>query len=101
MLTEHEVHSLAESAFSAALGASVFEGSDVEGRPDHDGEDALFVTVHFKAGVGPVRPEALTDALVLLRRALEERGDERFPYVRYDFPDDERPLAEEAGAAVE
>jgi hypothetical protein len=101
MLTENEVRSLAESAFLAALGASVFERAEIEAHLDHDGEDALFVTAHFRSGVDSVRPETVTDALVSLRRSLQERGDERFPYVRYDFPDDERPIAEEVGAPAE
>lgn len=61
---------------------------------DHDGDPALFIVARFDP------PDALPSsrdriaASLALRDRLLEKGDERLPYLQYDYPPD--PVSDEA-----
>ncbi|MFY9294597.1 MAG: hypothetical protein WAP03_28525 [Methylorubrum rhodinum] len=98
-MTDHEIQSLVDEVLARTMRDAGFESASVEARPNHADEDALFVTVRFHPGAGVTRGRVTADALVSLRRALEEHGEHRFPYLTYDYPDDPPPYAEDPVAA--
>jgi hypothetical protein len=93
MLANQAVKSIADEVLRATLGPSGFERSDVREDVDSDGEPALFITARFKHGVGATDGKAALAALTNLRAALQQHGEERFPFLRFDYPDDEIPSA--------
>lgn len=94
LLANEAVRSIADDVLRATLGASGFERSDVREGVDSDGEPALFITARFKRGVGAADGKAAMSALTGLRAALQQHGEERFPFLRFDYPDDEIPTAD-------
>ncbi len=93
-MTEDDVRMLAERVLKPMLAPVGFVSSDVEAKPDQSGDDALYVTVHFAAGSPIASGKILIDAGVALHDALTTEGDPRFPYFRYDYPDDPAPFDE-------
>jgi hypothetical protein len=61
------------------------ESVDVSEGVDHDGEPALFVTVHYRPSTDTVDQAA---ALKAVRDRLLAIGEERFPYMNHHYPDD-------------
>ena len=94
-MTTEEVRVLADQVLNETLGSSGFARSTVEAGVDHDGDKALFVTAHFKPRSGVTAGKASLDAMSGLRTSLLDKGEDRFPYLDYDYPDDERPVADE------
>ena len=88
-MTEQEIRQVANEVLRETLGPHGFESADVRPAPDFDGEPSLYVTAHFKPQAGVTSGEASTRALSVLRKRLLAEGEERFPYIRYDYPDDE------------
>ncbi|MEH3145537.1 MAG: hypothetical protein PGN34_09330 [Methylobacterium frigidaeris] len=100
MMSDADVTLLADRVLSQVLAGAGFETAHAEARPNHEGEEALFITVRFRPGAGVTSGSVSADAMVTLRDALQSRGDQRFPYLLYDYPDDEPPFeAEESEAA--
>jgi hypothetical protein len=93
MLTNKEIKSIADDVLRATLGPSGFERSDATEDVDSDGEQALFITARFKHGVSAADGKVALAALKKLRATLQKHGEERFPYLRFDYPDDEIPSA--------
>jgi hypothetical protein len=93
-MTRDKLTEIVEQALRDALGAKVLDRVEVAEGIDHDGEAALFVTVHYRPGLDPIDP---TKAQGLVRDRLLAAGEKRFPYMNYDYPDD--PLAEDDKAA--
>ncbi len=52
-------------------------------------EPSLFVIAHMKPGSGVTGGKESNAANAALRMALLELGEERFPYLDFDYPDDE------------
>ncbi len=98
-MKQAEIRDLAEQVLSRVLPAAPFEGVTAELRPNHADEDSIFITVHYRPGVGGTAGRVTGDALVALRDALRERGEERFPYLTYVYPDDPPPSVDELDAA--
>ena len=94
-MVEADVKNLADQVASRHLAPWGFAGSDVEAREDHDGDVALFVTLHFRAGSRVADGRAYSDTLTGLRQALLMQGEDRFPYLTYDYPDDPAPFDDE------
>lgn len=94
MLSHSEIVDIADEVLRATLGAHGFERSEVVDDIDSDGLRAVQVTARFKPGSQPAEGRAALAALTGLRATLRARGDERFPFLRYDYPDDELPGAE-------
>jgi len=88
MLTKEEIRFIADDVLHATLGPSGFERSEAREDLDSDGVQALFITPRFKHGVGATDGKAALAALTRLRAALQQRGEERFPYLRFDYPDE-------------
>ena len=91
-MTQDEIRALADTILRPILGPAGFTSSDVQPRPDHSGEESLYVTVHFGPGSQGASGHTLLVASVALQEALATRGDSRFPYFRYDYPDQIRPF---------
>lgn len=88
-MTGDEIHRIANEVLRETLGPHGFAHAEVRPAPDFDGEPSLYVTAHFKPQAGVTNGEASTRALSSLRKRLLDQGEERFPYIRYDYPDDE------------
>lgn len=88
-MTENEIRRVANEVLRETLGHHGFEQADVRPAPDHDGEPSLYVTAHFRPHSGVTDGATSTRALSTLRLRLLDLGEERFPYIRYDYPDDE------------
>ncbi len=94
-MIEDQVRELADQVASRHLAPWGFAGSDVEAKEDHDGDAALFVTLHFREGSRVADGRAYSDTLTGLRQALLKHGEVRFPYLMYDYPDDPAPFEDE------
>ena len=90
MMREDDVRVLADRVLGPILGPVGYMGADIEAGRDHDGDDSLFIIAHFRAGSEVASGKTYGDAHVAIRDALVERGEQRFPYFKYDYPDDDR-----------
>ena len=99
MLDEATVAELANRELGRTLSEAGFDRASVEARPDHLGEDALYVTVRFRLAAPVARGRLMADAMLSLIDALIAQGDVRFPYFIYDYPDDDRPYEADLDAA--
>ncbi len=93
-MNKKDVKSLADDVLPPLLRTAGLVNTDVEEGQDEEGEDSLFITLHFKPGARSTGGRVLPRAQVALREALEERGDLRFPHFNYDYPDDPAPFDE-------
>ncbi|WP_232627956.1 hypothetical protein [Methylobacterium sp. Leaf118] len=98
-MTDREIQALVEAVLVQTMRDAGFESASVEAKPNHADEDALFVTVRFRSGAGVTSGHTTADALVAMRCALESKGEHRFPYLIYDYPDDPPPYAHDVLAA--
>ena len=89
MLTNAEITGIADEVLRATLGPSGFERAQVMDDVDQDGEPALMVTARFKAGAHLDNGEVVVNALSALRDKLLARGEERFPYLRFNVEGEE------------
>lgn len=87
MLTNAQIADVADEILRATLGPLGFERSDVEDDVDHDGESAVQVTAHFRPGSQAADGKSALTALTMLRVKLLAADEERFPFLRYDYPD--------------
>jgi hypothetical protein len=71
---------------------SKFALRDIEIRAaeDHYGEPALFIDVRHDLSQTPIEPEVLTSLVISLQRKLLDIGEDRFPFVRHHFDDDQK-----------
>lgn len=99
MLTDEAASNIANVILGRALSEAGFARAVAVARPDHEGEDALYVTVTFVPNAPTTTGKATTAAMVELIDALKTNGDARFPYLVYDYPDDERPTESDLDAA--
>ena len=94
MLTDFEIRDVADEVLRAKLGPFGFERSDVAEDADVDGERAVQVIAHFRPGSKPADGVSALAALTELRAGLMRKGEGRFPFLRYAYPDDDMPFAE-------
>ena len=99
MLSDEAATAIANTVLGRALADAGFALAAAVARPDHAGEDALYVTVTFVPDAPTTTGKATTAAMVELIDALKMHGDGRFPYLVYDYPDDERPTEADLDAA--
>ena len=59
------------------------------------GEESFYVTVQMTPEAGYVNSPAFGDALVAMQDALLDHGERRFAYLKYDFPSDPPPSADD------
>ncbi|MEH3118506.1 MAG: hypothetical protein PGN25_13170 [Methylorubrum populi] len=98
-MTDAQIEAVVQDVLARIMRGAGFESATVQAKPNHADEDALFVTVRFRSGAGVTSGRTTADALVALRHALEEKGEHRFPYLIYDYPDDPPPYADDSLAA--
>lgn len=88
-MTADEIRSIADDVLGPRLGRFGFDHAEVELKPDHDGEDAIYVNVHFKPGFGAAPARQGTDASNEVRNAIRAKGEPRWTYVWHQYADDE------------
>jgi hypothetical protein len=88
-MKDDEVRILADAILAPILAPVGFSSTDVEARPDHAGDESLYVKLRFKPGSEVASGRTYIDAQVKLWDALVEHGETRFPYIRFDYPDDD------------
>ena len=91
MLTYDQINHVADEVFRAKLGSHGFDHSDVADDIDLDGIEAVRITAHFRPGAEPAGGALVFAAVTTLRATLRQRGEERFAFLRYDYPDDDVP----------
>ncbi len=82
MLPE-QIHGTIESVLQGRLGQVRLDSVDVDEDYDHDGDAILNVTVVYEPDGGELDAARIPELLVLLRRALSERGEFRFPVTSF------------------
>lgn len=87
-MTKDDVRVLADEVLRPILGPAGFTSADVEERENHAGEDAFFVKVHFAPGSVVTEGRAYNDAQMSVWTALKTRGEQRFPYLEWTYPED-------------
>lgn len=92
-MTNAQIANFADDILRGMLGPFGFERADVEDDFDHDGESAVRVTAHFKPGSKAADGKSALAALTALRTELRAAGEERFPFLRYDYPDSDAPFS--------
>lgn len=68
------------------------EKVDVNIEPDHDGDSSIQIHLTYNMDAKPVDPKALATLVSKLRDHLWERGEHRFPYIHYLFPEKQKVL---------
>jgi hypothetical protein len=86
-----EIRKIAEQALRDAIGHIGLDRVLVESGFDHDGEPALFIDAILTPKTPLLSGATANSALWSLRSALTNRGDLRFPYLKFKHPDDEYP----------
>lgn len=86
-----DVKKLTRKTLSSQLAAYGFDDVDVSAGKDQDEDDALFMTAKYKSGSALPGGDVLNRTLAILRRELQQAGEERFPYLTH------RPEDEETG----
>ncbi len=87
-MTRDELRRLADRTLAPILGPVGFVSSDIDERPDHAGDASLYVTVHFARDARVANGRLYLDAQVAMARSLAQHGEERFPYLEYDYAED-------------
>ncbi len=84
MTTETTVREIVSEVLRARFANLGLVNSDVEFEEDFDGEKIVRVTAHFdrREDLG----ESLFDAADAIRARLIDAGDDRFVFVRRDYP---------------
>lgn len=91
MLTHEQINHLADEVLRAKLGSYGFDHADVVEDVDLDGAEAVQITAHFLPGAEPADGSSMLAAVTRLRATLRKQGEERFAFMRYDYPDDDVP----------
>ena len=83
MQTQADIDALISRVASAALASHVI--AQVSSRPgiDSDGLDVLRVVIVLSGRDDSLTGDAALNTIVDIRRALQENGDGRFPYVEF------------------
>lgn len=89
MMTDTEINELLTPKLSELLGEYGFDRADVLSDLDHDGDPALFVIAHYRPRARELDAERAIEAIGAMMALLRDRGDDRFPYLRHAYPDDE------------
>lgn len=74
------------------LGLHGFRDATVTAGPDHVGDPALFVIAHFDLVPEPLDLGITVGIIGDLRDALDDIGEDRFPYTTFDFHDNQKIL---------
>ena len=77
-----------QKAIRGILAETKIEEINVGFREDHTGAPALFVTVSLKSGQASPSGTKLIDSIKAMTDSLLEIGDDRFPYLSFNAPED-------------
>ena len=84
-----EVDDVIQRVLRERLGPHGLREAAVTAEFDHAGDPALFIQTRFDLVPGPIDTAITFGITSALRDALDEIDETRFPYVRYDFHDDQ------------
>lgn len=90
-----DVKALTQTTLTAQLGNYGFDHVDIAAGKDHDEDDALFMTAKYKSGSALPGGDVLNRTLAILRRELQNAGEERFPYLTHRPEDEDNGYDEE------
>ncbi|TNC15089.1 hypothetical protein FF100_05860 [Methylobacterium terricola] len=88
-MTVDEITTIADEILTRYLTASGYARVEVRPGYNQSDEPSLFVVAHMKPGAGVTGGKESNAANAALWLALREKGEERFPYLDFDYPDDE------------
>lgn len=97
MLASNAIRETIYDVLASTLGSGVSR-FEVEARPDHDGDPALFIKAFFLPHTQLPDARRQLEAMSMLRARLVEAGEDRLPYLNLDYPleevspDSPRPL---------
>lgn len=94
MTTEAEVRNIVSEVMQSRFASRGLVGADIVFDEDFDGDKIIRVTAHFDRRPED-RAESLFDARDAIRARLIEAGDNRFVFVRRDYPGAAEELASE------
>lgn len=100
-MTADEITTIADEILTRYLAASGYERVEVRPGYNQSDEPSLFVVAHMKPGSGVTGGKESNAANAALWLALREKGEERFPYLDFDYPDDEVLSDDEDDSDVE
>jgi hypothetical protein len=89
-IADEEVREIAKKVAAANFGSALISDAFSEPKTDWEGEPALEITIVLTRELTPTNfPHAAPlNTLVQIHDALLERGDERFPHMRYATVED-------------
>jgi hypothetical protein len=87
---EPQVKRTIERILRERLTASGLERTEVRAGLDEDDDPVLFVDAYYHARELPIDAKATFGLPAVLRRALAELGEARFPYVRHHFDEHQK-----------
>ncbi len=85
-----EAQRAVSQALEARLKGQGFERATVVADEDCDGTEVLYVDVYFTLTETPVDPHVVTELPQIVRKALEEVEETRYPLVRHHFDERQR-----------
>jgi hypothetical protein len=95
-LSDKQISMVANDVLQRILGGVGFTEAQVHTGEDFTGEEAVFVTARFDPGAGVTPGNLAGDAISMLRDTLIQEGDNRFPYLDFQYSGDhDPPLGEE------
>jgi hypothetical protein len=88
-MDDKQITSIVKNIATANLSSDIIKSVLLSQGTDSTGNTALLVTIVLTPGSSEkVSGEAALDTLVSLRKALTEKGEERFPIVEYATEDE-------------
>lgn len=90
-MTENEIRPVADGVLREHLAAFGYRGVSVRVEPDQDGNAAIGISAQIKSPPDSIEKLPLLAVAGAMRRALLERGEDRFPYVSYTYPTETSP----------
>ncbi len=78
------VKQVVAGVLSERLAKNGYSDADVKFEEDFDGEEIIRVTVHLSEPVAD--DDELYDSVGLIRKKLAQAGDDRFVFLRQDYP---------------
>jgi hypothetical protein len=88
-MTVDEITTIADEILTRNYAGAGYERVEVRLGYNQTDEPSLFVVAPFEPGAGLTGGAEANAANAAIRRVLLEGGEERFPYLDFDYPDDE------------
>ena len=93
-----DVKALTEKTLAAQLSTYGFDHVDIRSKQDEDEEDALYMVANYRSGSPLPTGVVLNRTLAILRRELQNAGEERFPYLTHHLEGEESEYDDEDAA---